>query len=314
MEFISITKAAEILKQGGVVAIPTETVYGLAGNALNETAVAKIFAAKERPFFDPLIVHITEFGMLDNLVTEIPKNARLLAEKFWAGPLTMVLPKKGNVPNLTTGGLSTVAVRMPKNQTTIDIINAAGFPLAAPSANKFQHLSPTSAEHVLEQLGDKIDGIVDGGSCEIGVESTIIGFENEIPIVYRPGAITIEMINDCIGIKTQKYKKETVENIVLPGMLKKHYCPNTLLCLNIPKEIPQNSGLLAFGELPENAKAFKEVLNLSETKNLTEAAANLYGMLHKLDSYGLTKIYTTLLPNKGIGIAINDRLTKAAAS
>jgi len=302
--YISIDKAAKILKAGGIVAIPTETVYGLAGNAFNETAVAKIFAVKERPFFDPLIAHIAEIEELENLAEEIPKNARLLAEKFWPGPLTLVLPKKENVPNLTTGGLSTVAVRMPKKQIARDIIKRAGFPLAAPSANKFQHLSPTSAEHVLAQLDGKIDGIVDGGVCEIGVESTVVGFKNDMPVIYRPGAVTREMIGETLVYNGLEKPS--------PGMLEKHYSPNTRLCLGLPSEVPPNCGLLAFGNLPENATRFAKVFNLSAEENLTEAATNLYGMLHELDSCKLNKIYAVLLPPVGIGVAINDRLGKAA--
>jgi len=309
--YISIDEAARVLKQGGIVAIPTETVYGLAGNAFDETAVAKIFAVKERPFFDPLIVHIAEIEELENLAAEIPENAKLLAEKFWPGPLTLVLPKKENVPNLTTGGLSTVAVRMPKKQISRDIIKLAGFPLAAPSANKFQHLSPTSAEHVLEQLSGKIDGIVDGGVCEIGVESTVIGFENDMPVIYRPGAVTKEMIMKSLG-KILDTKSYTIHPS--PGMLERHYSPNTLLCLELPSEVPPNCGLLAFGELPENAVHFAKALNLSTKENLTEAAANLYGMLHELDCCKLDKIYAMLLPPIGLGVAINDRLTKAAGA
>ncbi len=306
--YISINKAAEILKGGGIVAIPTETVYGLAGNAFDETAVAKIFAAKERPFFDPLIVHIAEFGEIEELVAEIPKNAKILAEKFWPGPLTLVLPKKDKVPNLTTGGLSTVAVRMPKKQIARDIIKLAGFPLAAPSANMFQHLSPTSAEHVFEQLGGRIDGIVDGGACEVGIESTVIGFENETPIIYRPGGVAMEMIGHPVSFAATPLKEG---NLISPGLLEKHYSPNTPLCLELPNEIPPNSGLLAFGKLPENSSRFAKILNLSENGNPIEAAVNLYGMLHKLDSCKLSKIFATLLPKAGLGNAINDRLLKA---
>jgi L-threonylcarbamoyladenylate synthase len=306
--YISINKAAEILKGGGIVAIPTETVYGLAGNAFNETAVARIFAAKERPFFDPLIVHIAEFGELEELAAEIPESAKLLAEKFWPGPLTLVLPKKNKVPNLTTGGLFTLAVRMPKKQIARDIIKLAGFPLAAPSANMFQHLSPTSAEHVFEQLGSRIDGIVDGGACEVGIESTVIGFENETPVIYRPGAITSEMIGHPVSFAATPLKEG---NFISPGLLEKHYSPNTPLCLELPNEIPPDSGLLAFGKLPGNSERFAKILNLSENENPTEAAANLYAMLHELDSCRLGKIFAMLLPKAGLGNAINDRLLKA---
>jgi len=316
--YISIGKAAEILRQNGIVAVPTETVYGLAGNALNETAVAKIFAAKERPFFDPLIAHIADFDELENLVTEIPKNAKILAEKFWPGPLTLVLPKKEKVPNLTTGGLSTVAVRMPKKQITRELIKLAGFPLAAPSANMFQHLSPTTAEHVAEQLGERIDGIVDGGACEIGIESSVIGFENSLPVIYRPGAVTAEMVAKVL-MENGELRMENILNsqfsilnsLPSPGMLKKHYSPNTPLCLELPSEVPPNCGLLAFGKLPANADGFAKILNLSENSNPTEAAANLYGMLHELDSCGLDRIFASLLPQTGLGNAVNDRLLKA---
>jgi tRNA threonylcarbamoyl adenosine modification protein (Sua5/YciO/YrdC/YwlC family) len=312
--YISIYEAAEILKKNGIVAIPTETVYGLAGNALSETAVAKIFAAKERPFFDPLIVHIAEFGELENLAAEIPKNAKLLAEKFWPGPLTLILPKKEKVPNLTTGGLSTVAVRMPQKQITRELIKLAGFPLAAPSANMFQHLSPTSAEHVVEQLNGRIDGIVNGGVCEVGIESTVVGFESGTPVIYRPGAVTKEMIAECLGhgVLDMEYENNFQFKLPSPGLLKKHYSPNTPLCFELPNEIPPSSGLLAFGKLPANANGFAKILNLSENANPTEAAANLYGMLHKLDSYGLNKIFTMLLPETGLGNAVNDRLIKAS--
>ncbi len=310
--YLSLDEAAEILKKGGIVAIPTETVYGLAGNAFCEIAIAKIFAAKERPFFDPLIVHIAEFGEIENLAATIPKNAKLLAEKFWPGPMTLVLPKKKSVPDLTTGGLSAVAVRMPKKQIAIDIIKLAGFALAAPSANMFQRLSPTKAEHVLEQLGNRIDGIVDGGACEVGVESTVIGFENEMPVIYRPGAITSEMIKEHLDLKTTSHSPLTTADHVSPGLLQKHYSPNTPLYLESLSEVPPNSGLLAFGKLPANSKAFAKILNLSENEDLIEAAANLYGMLHKLDSCRLGGIYATLLPQAGLGNAINDRLIRAA--
>jgi L-threonylcarbamoyladenylate synthase len=304
---VSIERAVEILKQNGIVAIPTETVYGLAGNAFSEIAVAKIFAAKQRPFFDPLIVHIAEFSELENLAYEIPEAAKTLAEKFWPGPLTLVLNKKECVPNLTSGGLPTVAVRMPKNETALNIIKQTGFPLAAPSANMFQRISPTTAEHVMEQLKGKIDGIVDGGVCEVGVESTVIGFENETPVIYRPGAITREMLGLHGWQQGQPRRAATA-----PGMMKKHYSPATPLAFLASQTIPPNSGLLAFGELPANANEFAKILNLSQKACPVEAAANLYGMLHKLDSFGLDGIFAVKLPEAGLGVALNDRLARAA--
>jgi L-threonylcarbamoyladenylate synthase len=312
---ISVCEAVEILKQGGIVAIPTETVYGLAGNAFNEKAVAKIFAAKERPFFDPLIAHIAEFSELETLAKDIPESAKILAKEFWPGPLTIVLNKKDNVPDLTSGGLSTIAVRMPRHEIAREIIKQAGFALAAPSANMFQHLSPTSAQHVLEQLGNRIDGIVDGGVCEVGVESTVVGFENETPIIYRPGAVTKEII-EGLGFKVNSPLLEGCPKggMYSPGMLKKHYSPDTPLIFYFRNlNIPQNSGLLAFGNLPENANEFAKVLNLSASADATEAAANVYGMLHELDSLGLNRIFAVKLPDAGLGVAVNDRLAKAAA-
>ena len=310
---ISVGKAVEILKRGGIVAIPTETVYGLAGNAFSETAVAKIFAAKERPFFDPLIAHIAEFGEIETLAENIPKTAKILADAFWPGPLTLVLNKKNSVPNLTSGGLSTIAVRMPRHKIAREIIKQAGFALAAPSANMFQRLSPTSAKHVLEQLGERIDGIVDGGACEVGVESTVVGFENEAPVIYRPGAVTKEMI-ESLGYKVCDIKSSPNSKLLSPGMLEKHYSPNTPLSLGLPTDVPQNSGLLAFGELPANSCSFAKILNLSASGDLVEAAANFYEMLHELDSLGLSGVFAVKLPETGLGVAVNDRLAKAAAS
>jgi len=309
---ISISRAVEILKQGGIVAIPTETVYGLAGNAFNETAVAKIFAVKERPFFDPLIAHIAEFNEIETLAENIPKDAKTLADAFWPGPLTLVLNKKNSVPNLTSGGLSTIAVRMPRHEIAREIIKQAGFALAAPSANMFQHLSPTSAKHVLEQLGERIDGIVDGGACEVGLESTVVGFENEVPVIYRPGAVTKEMI-ESLGYKVCSVASSVNSKLPSPGMLEKHYSPNTSLSLGLPVNVPQNSGLLAFGELPANSGSFAKILNLSVNGNLVEAASNFYEMLHQLDTLGLSKIFAVKLPETGLGVAMNDRLAKAAA-
>ena len=235
--------------------------------------------------------------------------------------MTLVLLKKTSVSNLITGGLSTIAVRMPKKQIARDIIKLAGVPLAAPSANMFQRLSPTNASHVAEQLGSRIDGIVDGGACEVGVESTVVGFENGIPVVYRPGAVTGEMIAECLGMGyeiqgiTLNSQLSTLNSsLPSPGLLNKHYCPSTPLFLGLPSEVSENCGLLAFGELPRNLRVFAKVLNLSEKACATEAAANLYGMLHELDSCKLSRIFAMLLPPVGLGNAVNDRLRRAALS
>lgn len=195
----SVEEAARLLKQGEVVAIPTETVYGLAGNAFESKALAKIFAAKERPTFDPLIVHISDISQMADIAKDIPEEAYQLAKAFWPGPLTMILPKKDCIPDLCTSGLPSVAVRFPSHPVAQAIINASGLPLAAPSANLFKHVSPTTAEHVAAQLSDRIAGIVDGGPCQVGVESSIVSLTGNVPTVLRPGAITPEMVKKVLG-------------------------------------------------------------------------------------------------------------------
>src|SRR4030043_456807 len=194
-----IQHAAEIIKRGGIVAFPTETVYGLGADAFNPLAVARGFEVKGRPYFDPLIVHVANNTDLDYLVVEIPSNAKKLMERFWPGPLTVVLLKKENVPDIVTAGLPAVAIRMPKHSMTLSLIELAGSPIVGPSANPFGYLSPTTAEHVQDQLGDQIDFILDGGSCEVGVESTILSFFKKRPMLLRPGGVPLEEIEPIIG-------------------------------------------------------------------------------------------------------------------
>lgn len=317
---LNIAQAAHLLAQGGIVAIPTETVYGLAGNAFMPSALARIFAAKGRPTFDPLIVHVADFEDLPRVVAHWPEGARRLANAFWPGPLTLVLPKHSDIPDLATSGLSTVGVRMPAHPMAREIIRQAGVPLAAPSANLFQKISPTTAQHVRDQLSEVIDGVVDGGACSIGLESTIVGFRGETPILYRPGAITPEMLAEIVGTverhtpTSHPGEPETEAAQPAPGLLERHYSPSTPLFLGIiPEKIPEQTGLLAFGNIPERALDCTAIVNLSPQGDPTEAAAALYAALRQLDALGLDQIFASPLPEIGLGMAVNDRLRRAAS-
>ena len=220
---IDLEKAKAILSRGELVAIPTETVYGLAANALNPDAVAKIFSVKNRPEFDPLIVHVPDLDSVDQYVDFIPLKARKLASLNWPGPLTMVLRKKSNIPDIVTAGMETVAIRCPDHILSRQLLKELPFPLAAPSANPFGYVSPTRAEHVNEQLGDKIQYILDGGPCSVGIESTIIGFEGDVPVVYRLGGLGLEKIESLIG--NVELNLNSSSNPKAPGQLKSHYAP-----------------------------------------------------------------------------------------
>jgi len=305
--------AAEILKNGGIVAIPTETVYGLAGNAYDPKALAKIFEAKKRPHFDPLIVHISAIEELSDVALEIPEVAKKLAKAYWPGPMTLVLPKKDCIPDLATSGLPTVAVRFPNHPIAQKIIRLAKVPLAAPSANLFQHVSPTTAQHVAEQLGNVIDGIVDGGSCGVGVESTIISFPEGKPVILRPGGITPEMVEAVAGSVTIHESKSNPKGPMLaPGMIDRHYRPQVPLFYGaVPKgaSIPPETVRIAFGN--QNS-VIPPTVNLSESGDLKEATANLYAFMRQMDKPGIKLILVDPIPNTGLGVACNDRLKRAA--
>lgn len=307
--------AEKLLINNKLVAIPTETVYGLAGNALSEEAVAQIFAVKNRPTFDPLIVHSDTLVKVKSFVLEFPPKAILLAEKFWAGSLTLLLPKKPIIPDLVTAGLPTVAVRIPKHPLTLQLLQRLEFPLAAPSANPFGYISPTTAQHVAEQLGEKIPLILDGGSCSVGVESTIIGFEGETATIYRLGGISVEAIENLIG--EVKVKTHSTSNPLAPGNLESHYAPTKKLFLGNLREIlqkypPQEIGTLVFREAISEIPLTNQLI-LSEQGSFTEAAKNLFAMLRKLDKMPIKVIWAELLPEKDLGRAINDRLRRASA-
>lgn len=306
-------EAARILRQGGVVAIPTETVYGLAGNAYDPKALAKIFEAKRRPFFDPLIVHIAAAEELSEIAKDIPEKAKLLAKAYWPGPMTLVLPKKDVIPDLATSGLPTVAVRFPSHPTAQEIIRLAKLPLAAPSANLFQHVSPTTAEHVAEQLGNSIDGIVNGGKSLVGVESTIVSFPEGEPVVLRPGGITPEMIKAVAGSVTlHKSSSNPKGPLPAPGMIDRHYRPQVPLFYGkVPAgaKLPPRTVRIAFAN---EEGSIPETLNLSPTGDLKEAAANLYAYMRRMDKPGNQLILVDSIPEEGVGIACNDRLRRAA--
>ena len=308
-----IETAKVLLEDGQVIAIPTETVYGLAGNALNCDAVKKIYEIKNRPLSNPLIIHLADITQLDKYVTSVPAIAKKLAAYFWPGSLTLLLPKSDIIPDLVTSGLPNVAVRVPNHPLALQLLRSLSFPLAAPSANPFGYISPTSAENVMNILSGKISYILDGGFCETGIESTIVGFKDDKPIIYRVGAISAEDIEKVVGEVEMNHKTEIP---VSPGMLPSHYAPHTpFFLINNIKELletsPADTGLLSFTHhysfIPEH---HQEILSL--TGNLDEAARNLYKAMLRLDSLKLARIVAKRVPDIGIGIAINDRLERAA--
>ncbi|HEY8937825.1 MAG TPA: L-threonylcarbamoyladenylate synthase [Cyclobacteriaceae bacterium] len=307
-----IQHAKRLLEAGELVAIPTETVYGLAGNALNTNAALEIFEVKDRPHFDPLIVHVANLHSAQQYVEEIPEKARLLAEKFWPGPLTLLLKKKKIVPDIITSGLDTVGVRCPNHILTHALLDQLSFPLAAPSANPFGYVSPTTPEHVNEQLGGKIKYILDGGTCQVGVESTILGFEDNAPVIYRMGGLSIEDIEDVIGKVTVQL--HSTSNPKAPGQLKSHYAPRKKVVLGKMEDMLQEypahiSGLLTFKQNFNSPFQFV----LSPTGNIEEAAQNLFLALREFDKMPIDIILAEFVPEKGLGRAINDRLRRAAA-
>lgn len=304
--------AKAFLEAGDVVSIPTETVYGLAGNAFNPEAVLTIFRVKNRPSFDPLIVHTDSLDRLDEFVTSIPEPAQRLAEQFWPGPLTLLLPKRDLIPDLVTAGLPMVAVRIPNHPLTLDLLRSLDFPLAAPSANPFGYISPTTAQHVADQLGDQVPYILDGGPADVGIESTIIGFENDKATIFRLGGMALEQIEQVIG--PILVRTHSTSNPKAPGMLSSHYAPRKPLILLSPGQSPppnKRAGALVFRELlagmePQNQRT------LSPTGDLNEAAKNLFAHLRALDTLPIDLIYAEQLPNEGVGRAMNDRLRRAS--
>ncbi|MDR1143672.1 MAG: threonylcarbamoyl-AMP synthase [Spirochaetaceae bacterium] len=353
-----IQRAAEILKNGGLAAFPTETVYGLGADAFNIRALARVFEAKGRPRFDPLIIHIASPDMLERLADlnalsplfrPLPVK---LAAAFWPGPLTLILPKRPEVPDLATAGLPTVAVRFPAHPAAQKLIALSSGAVAAPSANPFGRLSPTRAEHVLEGLGNKIDCVIDGGPCSVGVESTVLSLAGtgELPRILRPGGISREQLERVIGpTAVGAAESGPAADLLSPGMLKSHYAPKTPLILHAPEEMSAlpflpDEGYLFFSETSRDAWLkrsagisatgggdaaeddlkrirFKSpatggvgpaILALSRSGDAAEAATRLFETLHLLDRAGLLRIHAEALPPEGLGAAVNDRLRRAA--
>lgn len=302
----AVADAAAILNAGGLVAFPTETVYGLGADAGNDRAVAAIFAAKGRPTFNPLIVHVPGIAEAEALVDFTPL-ARDLAEAFWPGALTLVLPRKehARLSLLVSAGLDTVAVRAPSNPLARALLAAAACPIAAPSANRSGSVSPTTAAHVAESLDGAVELILDGGATPLGIESTVVGFDAGKPVLLRPGAVPREAIEAVVGPLSAP-----ASGITSPGQLASHYAPIAGLRLEA-RDVTDDEALLAFGpDVPQGGCAG---LNLSERGDLTEAAANLFAMLRALDKSGARRIAVMPIPAHGLGEAINDRLQRAAA-
>ena len=308
--------AAEILKSGGIVAVPTETVYGLAANALDENAVRSIFTAKGRPQDNPLIVHISDFDMIKPLVTEIPALAKRLAEKFWPGPFTMIFDKSDIIPSATSGGLSTVAVRMPDNNAARTIIEKCGFPLAAPSANTSGKPSPTTAQHVFDDMNGKIPLIIDGGECMVGVESTVICFKSGRIHILRPGGITKEMLEEFAEVEIDKAVEAAPkpdEKVLSPGMKYKHYSPKADVFIvdahgedfaEFCREKSDEKTLFFSCGEREGALDYGEKSEIQ--------AHRLFALLRKADETGAERVYVEMPSKEGVGLAVYNRLLRAA--
>ena len=312
----SIRQAAEMIRAGGIVAFPTETVYGLGCDALNPGAAAKVFEAKQRPTFDPLIVHLADRSMLDTVVTSVPPSAERLMDAFWPGPLTLILAKQPAVPDLVTAGLPTVAVRIPDHPIAQSLIREAQTPIAAPSANPFGYVSPTTARHVSDGLGDRVDLILDGGPCPVGVESTILSLVGNRPELLRPGSLSLEAIQSLIGpVDCTRPSEQTIH---VPGQSPRHYAtrtPVTILPASGAWPVRQGGervGLLAVSEPHGLAGQFHTVEVLSSSGDLREAARHLFAALRRLDALGLDRIYAEPCAEQGLGLAIMDRLRRCA--
>lgn len=317
----SVSEAAELLNAGELVAIPTETVYGLAANALDEKAVRKIFKAKGRPQDNPLIVHIASMKMLPPLVRRIPEIAMRLAERFWAGPLTMIFPKSDKIPSVTSGGLDTVAVRMPESAAARDIIKKCGFPLAAPSANLSGKPSPTTAQHVFEDMNGKIPLIIDGGECSVGVESTVICFKGDKIHILRPGGVTTEMLSVFGEVEVDKavtVQPAKDERVLSPGMKYKHYSPKADVFIvdahgerfaeYCAKRARFEQGLIAIG-----AGVAEQGVFLDYGKTPEIQAQRLFALLRHADELGAKTVLVEMPDTGGVGLAVYNRLLRAAA-
>ncbi|MCA1762873.1 MAG: L-threonylcarbamoyladenylate synthase [Cryomorphaceae bacterium] len=306
-----IQKAREFLNSGELVAIPTETVYGLAANGLDPVAVSKIFEAKNRPSFDPLILHIGNLDMLEKLTVSVPQVALDLAAVFWPGPLTLILSKSEDVPHIVTSGLGSVGVRMPNHPATIELLRSLSFPLAAPSANLFGYVSPTTALHVVKQMDTKIPYVLDGGPCDVGVESTIVDLTGHHAVLLRKGGIAPEEIARITG--KLEIQTSGTSNPKAPGMLTSHYSPGKPFIVGNPKEIAEKYKSEKIGVLGFTSTWGFEGKVLSASGNLREAAKNLFAHMRELDDSDCDVIIAETVPDEGLGMAINDRLRRASS-
>lgn len=313
-----VSTASAMLRNGQLVAFPTETVYGLGADARNPESVARIFESKQRPTFDPLIVHVTGTDSAKSITSQFPKIAEQLAAAFWPGPLTLVLPKSPIIPDLVTAGLPGVGIRIPSHPVALRLLTEAGCPVAAPSANPFSQISPTTAQHVLDGLAGRIDAVLDGGPCGIGVESTVLSLMAERPTILRPGGLPIEEIEAVVGPVERAIPDDSQENAAqpAPGMLSRHYAPRTRLLIISPDEEARpvsghRSGLLTYGTRAEDDR-FQKTVRLAESDNLRTCAAHFFAGLRSLDAENLDVIIARSFPATGLGIALNDRLRRAA--
>lgn len=307
-EAAAIQEAARLLRAGRLVAFPTETVYGLGADATNDAAVAALYRAKGRPGENPLIVHVPDLAAAEPFA-EFDGRARTLARTFWPGSLTLVLRRRGRrISPLATAGLDTIAIRVPDHPIALQLLRATALPLAAPSANRSGKLSPTTAQHVREGLGDAVQLVLDGGPCRVGIESTVVALDGPTPRILRPGGIPVDEIARALDLPV--LAETTANTLQSPGQMPSHYAPRAQVRLNA-REARTNEAALTFGALPMGAA--RMTIDLSPRGDLDEAAASLYASLRTLDETGATSIAVAPIPEHGVGIAINDRLRRAAA-
>lgn len=311
-----LVQVRKLLENDELVAIPTETVYGLAANALKDNALRKIFKTKNRPHHNPLIVHVPSIEAVSSIVTSIPPAALTLLNTFSPGPITLLLPRNSKIPDIVTAGLPNVAIRIPAHPLALSLLSSINFPLAAPSANIFGYISPTSPYHVQRQLNGLIPYILDGGNCTSGIESTIVGFDEDLPVVYRLGGISIEQLHQTIG-EVRIHNSTNVSAPAAPGMLGQHYSPHTPLYLvdDISTYIQEfkktEIGIICFSQFEKNIPGGQQLI-LSPNADLEEAAHNLYAAMHEMDTAGFKIILVRRFPDVGIGRAMNDRLRRAS--
>lgn len=325
-DLTALEQAGAFLRAGEVVGIPTETVYGLAANALDPAAVARIFEAKGRPQDNPLIVHIADLSTVHEIAAEFPPEAQALADAFWPGPLTMILPKQDRIPMVTSGGLNTVGIRFPSHPMAQAIIRAAGVPLAAPSANTSGRPSTTTAQHVMEDLNGKIAAVVDGGPCSVGVESTVVSLCGKCPRLLRPGGISLEQLEQVLGTvevdRALREKIDDTEKVSAPGMKYRHYAPKApvTVVFGTPKasadyiyaQLGENSGVLCFDDCASQFMGKAVIQTFGPSDDAQEQAREVFDALRRFDETDCTEIYAQCPPAAGIGLAVSNRICKAA--